>query len=184
MRFFNFKRKTEKSSAVVSDPIRIIAENVFTHDGCDEFEYEFLKHVFQNKRVLASYDNKVAWLVCITALALHDDIAAARSLFLMYYKRFGMNGVESYEPICRIAKSLGLGNDLTNKTIAVYDKVKKIRSKKRFENIIKKAKSVAIVGRSPALIGKKLGHEIVMHMMSLFGLIWRMFPANIRLILA
>ncbi|MBR6364374.1 MAG: glycosyltransferase family 29 protein [Alphaproteobacteria bacterium] len=157
------KKKPKIDKTLAYDSARIIAESVYTRDDCDDFSYEFLKHWFQNGWILTNYDTQIAWLVFINAACKRNDTSVARSTFLAYHNRFGLAGVENYVLICKLAASLGLHNEMTDKTVRVAERVQKVRAKKRFESMIKRAKSVAIVGRSPILIGKKLGAEIDSH---------------------
>ena len=159
-KIFSYRRN---QTAPAVDYARIMAGNVFTRDGFNQFEYDFLKCFFQNKSVLANYDDKYTWLICMTMLIQNQDFASAENIFWAYYKRFGCVEIEKYAPICELASSFGIRNELTDKTIAVAFKVKKIRAEKRFENMILGAKSIAIVGRSPILVGRGLGAEIDSH---------------------
>lgn len=157
------KKHSQKLNCFDLDYALAMAENIFVRDGYNEFEYNVLKHWFMNKRVLTNYDIQMVWLIFMSAAFDRGDYALARNVFASYNQRFGLNGVETFLPVCRLAKSLGVSNELMDKTIVVGDKVANVRLEKRFENIIKKAKSIAIVGRSPVLIGMGRGAEIDSH---------------------
>ena len=167
MKIFSYRRKKmslpPSPPCIVWDHAYIVSENIFTHDGCEDFEYEFLKSWFSNKDVLADYDVQTAWLIFMSLAYERQDYMKAKTTFWHYYQRFGDSEIEKYPMVCQLATSLGITNALIDKMIAVESKVKNIRTEARFENMIKKAKSIAVVGRSPILIGQGLGEEIDSH---------------------
>ena len=163
IKIFSYSKKHYVSNPVGWDYALAMAENIFVRDGYNEFEYNVLKHWFMNNRVLANYDVQMVWLIFMAAAFEMGDLSLARNVFVSYNQRFGLNWVGVYLPVCRLAKSIGVSDESIDKMLAVGDKVAKVRSEKRFENIIKKAKSIAIVGRSPVLIGMGRGAEIDAH---------------------
>ena len=164
VRIFSYSKGCHNTGVCTTwDCAHVISENVFTHDGYDDFEYDFLKHWFQNKRILGNYDVQVAWLIFISVAYDKKDYLIASNVFWHYYKRFGLSNIETYVPVCKLAASLGVKNELIEKTLAVESKVRNIRIEHRFENMIKNVKSIAIVGRSPILIGAGRGQEIDAH---------------------
>ena len=163
IRFFSYCKKQNKNTYDYHDIARVIADGIISRDECDDFSYDFLKHWFSNKHILTDYDVKSTWLAFITAAIQRKDTFVATSTLLQYKQRFGLSEIEKYPYICKLSKKLGFTNEKIDKTIIVMERVQKVRKNNRFEKMIKKAKSVAIVGRSPILVGRGLGKEIDSH---------------------
>ncbi len=115
------------------------------------------------RNIRAEEKNKKVWLITILTCYLREDKNLAISFLRDFVAKFGVNDAVEYPIVCQLLKELDWGNDETNKIADVWDKVLSLRQEQRFENLIKKAKSVAIVGRSPVLLGKSLGAEIDAH---------------------
>ena len=154
-----FKWNKYKAKPFVSH----ISQVISTTDGADDWQINYLKNYFFSHYATRVENDRDVWLNTITALYLKGEQGFAKRLLLDYVDKFGMDGLADHGFICLFLKQLGKSTPELDKIADLYDKIMKIRNRQRFETIIKNAKSIAIVGRSPILIGKKLGREIDAH---------------------
>lgn len=167
---FSYTKKKNNSNYIINQNIieqnrilEAILDSVLLNDGCDSWQLDFLKHYFISRRTKKNEKNEDLWLVTITALYLSGNKNSALSLLSYYISIFGISKITNYAPLCVLAKEIGKSTDNIEKVINTYQNIINLRNQERFENLIKNAKSIAIVGRSPSIIGKSLGKEIDAH---------------------
>lgn len=135
-----------------------------TSDGITDFQYNYLKSYFSSVQVRQRFETDVClFLTAITGAYLRKDMAFASAMLTTYINRFGFTAFESYPWVCVMAQEIGLGNEKTNEYAKKYQEILRIRSYERFEKMVLAAKTIAVVGRSPILLGKGLGKEIDAH---------------------
>jgi hypothetical protein len=141
-----------------------IATNaVLAHDGMDAHFAEYLKHYFSSLYSQNQETGHLTWLITISKSYIDGDQIFAEKLLRLYLAKFGRQDLVLFESVCCLAADIGMNDIETDKVIEIYDEVRKIRAEQRFERLLKSAKNIAIVGRSPILLNKNLGAEIDAH---------------------
>jgi hypothetical protein len=141
----------------------IIVNAALSRDGVDEWTADFLRHYFMSIAAQRFENWETIWLVAITKSYLDGEKTSAERLLRKYIAKFGAGNIKYYEGALRLAHEAGLGNEDLDRAVRVYDQIRGIRAERRFENLIKGANKIAIVGRSPILLGGGLGAEIDSH---------------------
>lgn len=169
IKIISYRRKNKQISTVqpvqtaLLNMANMIAQNIHMHDGYDEFEYQYLKHYFQNKNVIKNENNLMTWLQTISVLIYEGQHVQAIYLLNSYIKRFGYADIILFENICDFLGQISKNTPETDAVLKIYKRISQIQSQHRFENLVKAAKNIAIVGRSPILTGAGLGAKIDSH---------------------
>lgn len=168
IKIFSYRRAkkyahTPPPQIINENMANIIAQNIHMQDGYDDFSYQYLKHYFQNRNVLKNEANTMTWLIAISVLISEKQYVQATYLLNTYIKRFGYTDVVLFEKICNFLPQISMNTPETDSVLKTYEKISQVQSQHRFENMVKAAKSIAIVGRSPILTGAGLGATIDAH---------------------
>lgn len=110
---------------------------------------------------LSNFDS-IDILIYITSLLQNNKFEKALELLNKYVSIYGTNEIWRFIEVSKFAYEHQIKDELIMKSVIIYDKLKKSREKKVFENLIKD-KTVAIVGNGPSELGKNCGKEIDSH---------------------
>lgn len=106
-----------------------------------------------------SENNKQVFLVYISTLIENKKEAKAEQFLKNFIQQYGHHDLYEFPVICAFAKNKDYADTRIKKTAKIFEIMEQNKNNKSLQ-ILLKNKTIAIVGNSPNLIGKKLGKNI------------------------
>ena len=137
--------------------------NIYRHwlfKGSDEELFKLINDIdFTENKNTATFK---IWLMYISALYETNQKSLAINILKDYVKKFGLQNIENYLLVAKLAKENNYINEKILKACIIYDKFQNNMQQNLLETFIKN-KTVAIVGNGPSEVNKGLGKEIDSH---------------------
>lgn len=168
IKVLSYKRKAKAKSELTSQPLpNREPENVQKNDGLSYIMGLWEIYGATDKTISAmeyiifheNSDNHLVYLIYLQSLLEKKDDKRCLIGLKYYQQKFGLQDIESFLPLSSFAHKNGFENERIKKAAFIFDAMEEEIKNKSFAKYIKD-RTVAIVGNSPNILGKKQGKII------------------------